>query len=136
MRTLSSSIPCYIPPPERELSWKPQLSKSDSTLHWGEAPELGWANAQLRARDDEKRNHSVVQRLLNEAGNNTIFTPIAMSACGAMGPSMAAFLKGVYGQAKRVEKSLMLHVTTASLETLTWNVRVASLFWDTRLSIP
>ena len=46
-----------------------------------------------RAHEDEKRNHSVVQMLLNEAGNNAIFTPIVMSACGAMGPSMVVFLK-------------------------------------------
>ena len=42
--------------------------------------------AQLRAREEEKRNHDVVRRLLDEAVNNTIFTPIAMSAYGAMGP--------------------------------------------------
>ena len=73
MRMLSSSIP----PPERELSLKSQLSQSDPTLHWGEARELGLdgVNAQLRAREDDKRNHSVVRRLLNEAGNNTISPP-------------------------------------------------------------
>ena len=63
-------------------------------------------NAQLRDREEDKRNHSVVQRLLNEAGNNTIFTPIVLSAYGAMGPSMVVFLKGVYGQAKDVKSSL------------------------------
>jgi len=57
--------------------------------------EQGWIGSLVR--EEDKRNHSVVQRLLNEAGNNTIFTPIAMSACGAMGPSMVAFLKDVYG---------------------------------------
>ena len=56
--------------------------------------------AQLRTREDKKRNHSVVRRLLNEAGNNTIFIPIVMSACGDMGPSMVIFLKEVYGRAK------------------------------------
>ena len=53
---------------------------------------LDWVNAQLRAREEEKRNHDVVRRLLDEAGNNTVFTPIVMSACGAMGPSIVAFL--------------------------------------------
>ena len=57
---------------------------SDTSLGRGARAGLDGVNA----REDEKRNHSVVQRLLNEAGNNTIFTPIVMSACRAMGPSM------------------------------------------------
>ncbi len=61
----------------------------------------------LWAREEEKRNHDVVRRLLDEAGNNTIFTPIVMSACGVMGPSMVAFLKEVYGRAKGSDKFLM-----------------------------
>ena len=52
---------------------------------------------QLQAREEERRSNDVVHRLLNEVENNTIFTPIVMSpgmsACGAMGPSMVAFLK-------------------------------------------
>ena len=52
---------------------------------------------QLRAREEERRSNDVVHRLLNEVENNTIFTSIVMSpgmsACGAMGPSMVAFLK-------------------------------------------
>jgi hypothetical protein len=51
---------------------------------------LDGVHAQLRAREEEKRNHDVVRRLLDEAGNNTIFTLIVMPACGAMGPSMVA----------------------------------------------
>ena len=42
------------------------------------ASSAGWrqrVNAQLRAREEDKRNHSVVRRLLNETGNNIIFTP-------------------------------------------------------------
>ena len=39
--------------------------------------------------------------------HNTIFTPIVMSACGAMGPSMVAFLLEVYGRAKEADKFLM-----------------------------
>jgi len=63
---------------------------SDTSLGRGARAGLDGVNAQLRAREEDKRNHSVVQRLLNEAGNHTIFTPINMSACGAMGPSMVA----------------------------------------------
>ena len=65
---------------------------SDTSLGRGARAGLDGVN------EEDKRNHSVVQRLLNEAGSNTIFTPIVMSACGAMGPSMVAFLKEVYGQ--------------------------------------
>ena len=81
--------------------------RSDTSLGRGARAGLDGVNAQLRAREEDKHNHSVVQRMLNEVGNNTIFTPIVMSACGAMGPSMVAFLKGVYGRAKEVEKFLM-----------------------------
>ena len=84
---------------------------SDTSLGRGARVGLDGVNAQLRAREEGKRNHSVVQRLLNEAGNNTIFTPIHMSACGtacgAMGPSMVAFMKEVYGRAKEADKFLM-----------------------------
>ena len=59
---------------------------SDTSLGRGTRAGLDGVDAQLRAREEDKRNHSVVRRLLNEAGNNTIFTPIVMSACGAMGP--------------------------------------------------
>ena len=59
---------------------------SDTSLGRGARAGLDEVKAQLRAREEDKRNHSFVQRLLNEAGNNTIFTPIVMSACGAMGP--------------------------------------------------
>ena len=45
--------------------------------------------------------------LEGEKNTNTIFTPIVMSACGAMGPSMMAFLKEVYGRAKGADKFLM-----------------------------
>ena len=80
---------------------------SDTSLGRGARAGLDGVNAQLRAREEEKRNHGVVRRLLNEAGNNTVFTPIVMSACGAMGPSMVAFLKHAYGRAKDADKFLM-----------------------------
>ena len=51
---------------------------SDTSLGRGARAGLDGVNAQLRAREEDKRNHSVVQRLLNEAGNHTIFTPIVM----------------------------------------------------------
>ena len=47
---------------------------SDTSLGRGARAGLDGVNAQLQAREDEKRNYSVVQRPLNEAGNNTIFT--------------------------------------------------------------
>ena len=53
---------------------------SDTSLGRGARAGLDGVDAQLRAREEDKRNHSVVQRLLNEAGNHTIFTPIVMSA--------------------------------------------------------
>ena len=71
---------------------------SDTPLGRGARAGLDGVNdAQLGAREEEKRNHGVIRRLLNEAGNKTIFIPIVMSACGAMGPSMVAFLKQAYG---------------------------------------
>jgi hypothetical protein len=66
---------------------------SDTSLGRGARAGLDGVNAQLRALEEEKRNHGVVRRLLNDAGNNTTFTHSVVSACGAMGPSMVAFLK-------------------------------------------
>ncbi len=77
------------------------------------------------------RNHGIVRSLLNEAGNNTIFTPIVMSACGAMGPSMVAFLKHAYGRAKGADKFLMSQQPALKY---TWNTLVTSSFWDMRLN--
>ena len=73
---------------------------SGTSLSRGARAGLDGVNALLRAPEEEKRNHDKVRRLLDEAGNNTIVTPIVMTACGAMGPSMMAFLKVVYGRAK------------------------------------
>ncbi len=89
-------------------------------------------NAQLRAREEEKRNHGVVRRLLNEAGSNIIFTPIVMSACGAMGPSMVAFLKKAYCRVYDADKFLKSQQPAMKY---TWNTLVTSSFWDMRLSI-
>ena len=55
-----------------------------------------------------------------------------MSACGAMGPSMVAFLKEVCGQAKEADKFLMSQQPALKHS---WNTMVASSFWDMRLSI-
>ena len=49
---------------------------SNTSMGRGARAGLDGVNAQLRAREEGKRNHCVVQRLLNEAGNHTIFTPI------------------------------------------------------------
>ena len=51
---------------------------SDTSLGRGARAGLDGISAQLRAREDEKRSQSVVHRLLNEAVNNIIFTPIVM----------------------------------------------------------
>ena len=132
---------------------------SDSTL------ELGWTgpgSTRSCERGGRKRNHSAVQRLLIEflhfpslvsantpslkanpqlctslnllieAGNNIIFTPVVVSACGAMGPSMVAFLKVAYGRAKEADKFLMSQQQTLKH---TWNMMVASSFWDMHLRI-
>ena len=102
---------------------------SDSTL------ELGWTgpgSTRSCERGGKKRNHSAVQRLLIEAGNNIIFTPVVVSACGAMGPSMVAFLKVAYGRAKEADKFLMSQQQTLKH---TWNMMVASSFWDMHLRI-
>jgi len=84
---------------------------SDTSMGRSAQAGLNGVNAQLRARDKNNYNHSgihgVVRWLLSEAENNTIFTPIVMSACRAMGPSMVAFLKEVYGRAKETDKFFM-----------------------------
>ena len=80
----------------------------------------------------EKRNHSVIQKLLNDSGNHTIFTPIVMSASGAMGPSMIAFLQSVYQRTKAAGKFEMWR---QSDHHYSWNTMVASSFWDMRLSV-
>ena len=115
-----------IPPPGRGSSLNCRLIVtigSDTSLGRGARAGLDGVNAQLRAREDEKRNHSVVRRLLNEAENNIIFTPIVMSACGAMGPSMVAFLKEVYGRAKEADKFLMSRQPALSTRGTRWKLR-------------
>ena len=103
---------------------------SGISLGRGTRAGLDGVTAQMRAREEEKRSHD--RRLLDEAGNNIIFTPIVMLACGAMGPSMVFFLKEVYGRAKGADKFLMSQ--QPALKYL-WNTMVASSFWDMRLSI-
>jgi hypothetical protein len=48
---------------------------SDAAL--GNSSRTGFegTTALLRAREEEKRNHGVIRKLLNDAGNSTIFTP-------------------------------------------------------------
>ncbi len=87
--------------------------------------------ALLRARDQEKRSHRVIQKITNEAGNNTIFTPIVLSASGAISPSTVAFLKDVYARAKAAGKFKTQRPDTK----YTWNTMVAPSFWDMRLSV-
>ena len=49
-----------------------------------------------------------------------------------MGPSMVAFLKGVYDRAKEADKFLM---SQQPAQKHSWNTMVASSFLDMRLSI-
>jgi hypothetical protein len=104
---------------------------SDSALAASARAGLEGTTALLRAREEAKRNHGVIRKLLNDSGNQTIFTPIVMSASGAMGPSMIAFLQGAYARAKVADKFEMRH--QAGLHC-TWNTMVASSYWDMRLS--
>ena len=64
----------------------------------------------------------------------TLFSPpsLCASACGAMGPSMVAFLKKAYGRAKDADKFLMSQQPALKY---TWNAMVSSSFWDMRLSM-
>ncbi len=48
---------------------------SDTSLGRCARAGLDGVNAQLRAREEDKRNHSVVQKLLDEAGNKTFSPP-------------------------------------------------------------
>ncbi len=91
---------------------------------------LNSVTALLRAREQEKRSHRVIQKITNEAGNTTIFTPIVLSASGAIGPSTVAFLKEVYFRAKAAGK-----FTQQPDMKYTWNTIVASSYWDMRLSV-
>ena len=96
---------------------------SAASLAGSARARLERTTALLMAREEEKRNHGVIRKLLSDAGNNSIFTPIVMSASGAMGPSMIAFLQSVYERAKAASKFEMqqseLHYT--------WSTMVASL---------
>jgi hypothetical protein len=105
---------------------------SDSSLAGSARAGLEGTTRLLREREEEKRSHRVIQKLLNDSGNSTIFTPIVMSASGAMGPSMIAFLQGVYERAKAagtfdMRQQPELHYS--------WNTMVASSYWDMRLSV-
>jgi hypothetical protein len=104
---------------------------SDSAMAGSARAGLAGTTALLRAREEEKRNHSVIRKLLNDSGNQTIFTPIVMSASGAMGPSMIAFLQDVYERAKEADK---FDMRQQSELRFTWNTMVASSYWDMRLS--
>ena len=105
---------------------------SDSAMAGSARAGLEGTTALLRARENEKRNHGVIRKLLNDSGNQTIFTPIVMSASGAMGPSMIAFLQDVYARAKEADK---FDMRQQSELRFTWNTMVASSYWDMRLSV-
>jgi hypothetical protein len=86
----------------------------------------------LRAREREKRSHRAIQKITNEAGNTTAFTPIVLSASGAMGPSTVAFLNDVYARARAAGKFKMSQQPDMKY---TWSTMASSSFWDMRLSV-
>jgi len=91
MRKLSS----LIPPQGRKSFWKCRSSQLGQTLHWGEAHEPEWMWSMRSCERAKKKSTTTALSggcLDNEAANSTFLTPILMSACGAMGPSMVAFL--------------------------------------------
>ena len=73
-------------------------------------------------RENKKRSHRAIQKITNEAGNTTIFTPT----------STVAFLKDVYARAIAAGKFQM---TQQPEMKYTWNTMVASSYWDMRLSV-
>jgi hypothetical protein len=66
---------------------------SDTSLSRTSRAGMDSVIALLRAREQEKRSHRAIQKITNEAGNNAIFTPLVLSASGAMGPLTVALLK-------------------------------------------
>ena len=104
---------------------------SDSSLAASARGGLDGVTGLLRAREEAKRGHPTIRRILHDSGNTTIFTPIVMSASGAMGPAMVAFLKNVYDRAKAANLFSMAQQTAMRC---TWNTQVASTYWDMRLS--
>jgi len=105
---------------------------SDSSLGASARAGLDSVRALLMRKEAEKRNHAVIRRLINEEGNSTTFIPIVMTANGAMGPSMVAFLKESYDRAKTLERFDMRKQHAVQYS---WNTLVASTYWDMRLSI-
>ena len=80
---------------------------SDSSLWAGARDGFDAVKNRLLAKEMQKRSHPIIRRILDEAGNNTIFTPIVMSSSGAMGASMIAFLREVYERTKATGKFVM-----------------------------
>jgi hypothetical protein len=56
---------------------------SDSAMAGSARAGLEGTTALQRAREEEKRNHGVIRKLLNDSGNQTTFTPIIVSGPAA-----------------------------------------------------
>jgi len=106
---------------------------SDSSLWAGARDGFDAVKNRLLAKEMQKRSHPIIRRILDEAGNNTIFTPIVMSSSGAMGASMIAFLREVYERTKATGKFVMAEGQPKMRHT--WNTDVAPTYWDMRLSV-
>ena len=107
-------------------------ANSDSALGASARAGLNSVRALLSTKEAEKRGHRVIRRLINEEGNSTTFIPIAMTANGAMGPSMVAFLKEAYDRARTLGR---FDMRKQQVVQHSWNTLVASTYWDMRLSI-
>ena len=123
----------FDPPPGRRSSWKCQSPQSGPTLHWDAARELGWMGS-TRSCERVRRTSAIIasSRGCLTRREAALFSPPLLSACGAMGPSMEAFLTEVYGRAKEADKYFMSQQPALRHA---WNTMVASSFWDMRLSI-
>ena len=77
-RTYDADVVYFDPSSRARVILEVSIVTIGSGTSLGRGAGLDGVNAQLRAREEEKRNHDVVRRLLDEAANNTIFTSLIM----------------------------------------------------------
>ena len=106
---------------------------SDTSAATSSRRELDAVHELTRAREEAKSNNSTIRSILDEQGNNTIFTPIVMTASGGMGQSMVNFLRKVYNDAN--EAGVAWQMEDQRGVEFTWNTGVASTYWDMRFSV-
>jgi hypothetical protein len=113
------------------LEVKTAFLTSDSSVNASARRGFDAAKSQLMAKERECREHPVIQGILNAPGNSTVFHPCVISASGGMGPHFVQFLRESYERAKVTGCWNM--AAQPDIES-TWNTRVASTYWDMRLS--